>query len=103
MRTVYLDTETTGLRGAYAGGRDEIVELAILDNRGKPIINQLLRPTRRNSWPDAQRIHGISPAMVADAPTLEALLPEVSEVVRGCLVVIYNAFRYSVFSETAVS
>src|ERR1017187_6359307 len=45
MRTVYLDTETTGLRGIYAGGRDEIVEVAILDDRGKPVINQLVHPT----------------------------------------------------------
>lgn len=91
MRTVYLDTETTGLRGIYAGGRDEIVELAILDNRGRPIINQLICPTYRSSWPEAQRIHGISPAMVSDAPTLEMLLPKVSAAVSGCKVVIYNA------------
>lgn len=73
------------------GGRDEIVELAILDNRGKPVINQLVRPSGLKSWPEAQRIHGISPNMVADAPTLEVLLPRVAEVVRGCQVVIYNA------------
>jgi len=91
MRTVYLDTETTGLRGVYAGGRDEIVELAILNDRGKPIINKLVRPAHRNSWPEAERIHGISPEMVADAPTLQMLLPEVSAAVSGCRVVIYNA------------
>jgi len=34
MKTVFLDTETTGLRGVYAGGKDEMVELAILDDRG---------------------------------------------------------------------
>ncbi len=90
MRTVYLDTETSGLKGLYAGGTDEIVELAILDNRGKPIINQLIRPALRNSWPQAQRIHGISPAMVADAPTLDMLLPEITAAVSGCQVVIYN-------------
>lgn len=91
MRTVYLDTETTGLSGIYAGGRDEIVELAILDDRGQPIVNQLVRPAARKSWPEAQRIHGITPAMVADAPLLDALLPEVLAAVRGCQVVIYNA------------
>jgi DNA polymerase-3 subunit epsilon len=91
MKTVFLDTETTGLRGRYAGGTDEIVELAILDNRGRPLVNQLVRPTRRRTWPEAQRIHGISPAMVAQAPTLEVLLPTVADAVRDCLVVIYNA------------
>jgi DNA polymerase III epsilon subunit-like protein len=91
MRTVFLDTETTGLHGRYAGGSDEIVELGILDNRGKPLINQLVRPSRREAWPEAQRIHGISPAMVADTLTLDALLPDIGEAIRDCLVVIYNA------------
>ncbi len=75
----------------YAGGTDEIVEIAILDNRGKTILNDLVRPARRKTWPDAQRIHGITPTMVAGAPTLKALLPDVVAAVRGCQVVIYNA------------
>ena len=90
MRTVYLDTETTGLRGIYAGGRDEIVEVAILDDRGKPVINQLVHPTRQKSWSEAERIHGISPAMVADAATLDEILPEVVDAVSGCQVIIYK-------------
>ena len=90
MQTVYLDTETTGLRGIYAGGRDEIVEVAILDDQGKSVINQLVRPTRQKSWPEAERIHRISPAMVADAPTRDEILPEVMDAVSDCLVVIYN-------------
>jgi len=104
MKTVFLDTETTGLRGRYAGGTDEIVELAILDNRGRPLVNQLVRPTRRRSWPEAQRIHGISPAMVDRAPALEALLPTVADAVRDCLVVIYNAaFDLQFFPEALFS
>lgn len=91
MRTVFLDTETTGLQGRYAGGKDEIVEVAILDNRGRPLINQLVRPSRQSSWPEAQRIHGISPAMVANAPTLDALLIDIGMAIQDCLVVIYNA------------
>jgi len=91
MRTVFLDTETTGLRGCYADGSDEIVELAILDNRGKPLVNQVVRPARRKLWPEAQRIHGISPAMVANAPKLDELLPQLARAIHGCVVVIYNA------------
>ena len=108
MKTVYLDTETTGLSGVYAGGRDEIVELGILDNDGQPVINRLVRPSRQKSWPAAQRIHGITPALVADAPTLEGLLPVITETVRGCRVIIYNAafdlqfFPRHVFGEADV-
>lgn len=108
MKTLFLDTETTGLRGIYAGGMDEVVELAILDNRGRPVINTLVKPTRNESWPEAQRIHGISPADVAKAPMMEDLLPRISEIVRDSLVVIYNArfdlqfFPEETFSESRV-
>jgi DNA polymerase III epsilon subunit-like protein len=91
VQTIFLDTETTGRRGVYAGGIHEIVELAILDNRGKPVLNQLVRPAHRKSWLDAERIHGISPVMVAEAPSLETLLPQLEELVRGYRVVIYNS------------
>jgi DNA polymerase III epsilon subunit-like protein len=91
VKTVFLDTETTGLRGRYAGGSDEMVELAIIDEFGEPLINRLVRPAQKKAWPDAQRIHGISPAMVADAPALDDLLPDIGAAIRDCVVVIYNA------------
>jgi len=89
--TLYLDTETTGLRGCYAGGKDEIVELAIVDDAGVPVINTLVRPARLQEWPYAERIHGISPAMVAAAPRLEDFVPDLRHLLRGTTVVIYNA------------
>ena len=69
MRTVYLNLETTGLNSA----EDEIVEIGILADNGEPIIDSLVRPQRHRSWPNAQRIHGISPADVQGAPILEEL------------------------------
>jgi DNA polymerase-3 subunit epsilon len=108
METLYLDTETTGLHGLFAGGSDEIVELAIVDDRGEPVIHTLVKPSLRSSWPDAQRIHGISPAEVADAPTLVQLLPEIRKAVASCRVVIYNAnfdigfFPADVFASSSV-
>lgn len=91
METVFLDTETTGLYSIYSLGTDEIVEIAIVDDRGQPIINSLTKPTICKAWPDAQRIHGISPADVASAPTLEEVLPDIRAAVAGKRVVIYNA------------
>lgn len=91
MDTYFLDTETTGLLSRYSLGDDEILEVAIVDCHGRPVINTLVKPSIRRSWPDAQKIHGISPADVADAPTLEELLPEIRKIARGNEVVIYNA------------
>ena len=86
MKTVYLDTETTGVTAD-----DEIVELTIIDDDGKPLINTLIKPKYHTSWPGAQRVHGISPIDVRHAPTQDEISDEIKEVVKGKMVVIYNA------------
>lgn len=108
METVFLDTETTGLDSIFTVGTDEILEIAIVDDHGQPIINSLTKPTICKAWPDAQRIHGISPTDVAGAPTLETLLPDIRAAVAGKRVVIYNAnfdtsfFPDDVFADSIV-
>lgn len=87
MKTVYIDTETTGLNPES----DEVVEIAIIDDAGAALLDTLVKPERITSWPDAQKIHGISPAMVAEAPTLAELLPAIRAATEGSRVVIYNA------------
>ena len=49
MKTVYLDTETTGL----APVRDELLEIAIVDDQGKTLVNTLIRPQFRKQWQEA--------------------------------------------------
>jgi DNA polymerase III subunit epsilon len=87
MRTVYLDLETTGLDPA----KDEILEIGILADSGEVLLDSLVRPERHREWPEAQKINGISPADVAEAPTLTGIRPRIVEAVAGALVVIYNA------------
>ena len=87
MKTVYLDTETIGLDP----GRDELLEIAIVDDQGKTLINTLIRPQRRRQWQKAQRIHGITPKDVLGAPMLVDVLPDVVAAVSGARLVIYNA------------
>ena len=58
-----LDTETTGLDDDA-----EVVELAVIDCAGTVLLDTLVRP----SGPvpaEAAAIHGITDAMLADAPT----------------------------------
>jgi len=55
METVYLDTETTGLS---PGNGARIVEIAILDDDGRPLLDTLVNPDCE--IPDeASSIHGI--------------------------------------------
>ncbi|HET9016840.1 MAG TPA: 3'-5' exonuclease [Thermomicrobiaceae bacterium] len=82
----YLDTETTGLDGTA-----EIVDIAVVDNAGRVLLDTLVRPGRPIPA-DATRIHHITDQMVAAAPSW----PEVYRALAGILrrypcVVVYNA------------
>lgn len=87
-RVVVLDTETTG---TSPRGGDEVLSVAICDVMGEPLLSSYVRPMRNTSWPHAERVHGISPAMVKGAPALGELAPQISELLLGSrLVVGYN-------------
>ena len=85
MDTVYLDLETTGLYDD-----DEIVQIAIIDDDGETLLASLCRPVNHEAWYQAEQIHGIAPADVAEAPALDELRPAIIEAVTGKRVVIYN-------------
>lgn len=80
-----LDTETTGL-----GENDEIVEIAIIDTTGKPLINTLVKPSKPIPT-EATAIHGITNEMVMDAPQWKDIFPSVDALISGRTVVIYNS------------
>lgn len=80
-----LDTETTGL-----GYRDQIVEIAVINTSGQTLMNQLIKPTI-SIPPGASRIHGITDADVAAAPTFADIHQELSDLVQNRHIVIYNA------------
>lgn len=78
---VYLDTESTGLSPAD----DALLEIAITDDSGTPLLNTLICPPATfTAWPAAQAVHGITAAMVRGAPTLAALAPASSGPGGGC-------------------
>ncbi len=83
-RTVCLDLETTGVDGSS----DEILQVGIVDGTGEALMSTLVRPTAHSAWPAAQRVNGISPADVADAPTVLDLLPEISGLLASARMVV---------------
>ena len=91
-----LDTETTGL-----GDDAEVVELAVIDCAGAVLLDTLVRP----SGPvpaEAAAIHGITDAMLAEAPTWSEIHARFCDLVEGRQVVIYSReFDTRVITQTA--
>ncbi|MBT6277514.1 MAG: 3'-5' exonuclease [Chromatiales bacterium] len=85
MKTLFLDTETTGLHPP----EDKVVEIAIADSDGRVLLDTLVNPGRPIGF--ATTIHHITDEMVSSAPFFESLLPDIQRIVRGNNIVIYNA------------
>lgn len=84
---ICIDTETTGT----VTGRDEVLSVAIVDGSGKELFYSLIHPVRRKRWDEAERINGISPASVKDAPTLLECADRIEELLnRADVIVGYN-------------
>lgn len=84
--TVFLDLETTGLNPK----QDRIVEVAIIDENGNVLVDSLINP-KVAIPPSASAIHGITDAMVMNAPTFSELWPKIQSAIEGKRVIIYNA------------
>jgi DNA polymerase III subunit epsilon len=81
---VLLDTETTGLYDA------EIVEIAIVNSLGEALLDTLVKPTIPIPA-EVTGIHGITDAMVVDAPAFPDVYSRIAEVLKNKRIVIYNA------------
>jgi DNA polymerase-3 subunit epsilon len=84
-RTLFLDTETTGL-----GSVAEIIDLAIVDVTGKVLVDTLIAPIN-SIPPETTRVHGIVDADVIAAPLWIEVYPPVAELLRDRPIVVYNA------------
>ena len=82
---VVLDTETTGL-----SPDSEMCQLSVVDYHGVTLIDTLVKPSKPIPA-DAIAIHGITNEMVAQAPTIAELTPQLSAALAGRDLVIYNA------------
>jgi hypothetical protein len=82
---VVLDTETTGLDGTAC-----VVDLAVLTAAGEVLLDTLVNPGVPIPAA-ATDVHGITDAMVADAPRFSEVLPALTAALAGRRVLIYNA------------
>lgn len=96
-----LDVETTG-RDA---GQDRVIELGIVVGRRGEIVakyNWMVNPGRPIAA-EAQAVHGISDADVANAPSFETIAHEVKKALEGCVPAAYNAAFDKAFLQAEMS
>jgi DNA polymerase III epsilon subunit-like protein/transposase-like protein len=84
LETIYLDTETTGVTL-----KDQIIEIAIVDDAGETLLNSLVRGTCP-VHKDANKLHGLTLKKVAKSPSLKDLEDAIINIVRGKHAVTYN-------------
>ncbi|MEI8191821.1 MAG: 3'-5' exonuclease, partial [candidate division NC10 bacterium] len=82
----FLDTETTGLAPGRGARVCEIAILAVCNGKVKESFASLVNPGCPID-PGAQRIHGITDAMVADSPCFADLAAAVERMLSGTVVV----------------
>ncbi len=84
MNPLFMHSKTTG-----ASEQTEVVEIAVLDSAGKPLIDALVKP-KRHIRSDATEEHGITDEMVENAPRWTEVLPDIEELLARKKVCVYD-------------
>ena len=74
-RVLFFDLELTGFYD-----HDEILSITIVDGTGELVMDTLVKPAHKKKWNRTEKIHGITPEMVVDSPTLDELIPRIKEI-----------------------
>lgn len=82
-RVLFFDLELTGVYN-----HDEILSVSIVDGTGRIIMDTLVKPVHKKKWKRTEKIHGITPEMVQDAPHLSDLIPRIKEIFEGADILI---------------
>ena len=74
-RVLFFDLELTGFYD-----HDEIISISIFNALGEKIMDTLVRPVHTKKWKRTEKIHGITPEMTENSPTLVELTPRIKEI-----------------------
>ena len=86
-KIICLDIETTGLDIM----QDEILQVSIINGRGRTLYNSYIRPERKREWKDAEKINKISWQAVRNAPSLKHEKKKIERILQKAgLIVGYN-------------
>jgi len=87
---VIFDTETTGLEPESGDRIVEVAGIRFKGDRQLGVFESLVNPKREIS-PGAFAVNKITADMLNDAPTIEAVMPEFLDFIRGSCLCSYNA------------
>src|SRR2546429_851039 len=91
MRSIVLDTETTGLN---AGLGDRIIELGCIEVLSRRVtgnhFHRYINP-ERESEEGALKVHGIDHEFLQDKPKFREIVAEFLDYIQGAELVIHNA------------
>ena len=73
---IAVAVRTTG----FEAGRDEVLELAIVDMDGNELFSKVVKPQNVSEWTASEATGGIAPTDVEDAPELYQFEEEISEI-----------------------
>ena len=84
---IIIDAETTGLNSSI----DEILQLSIIDENKKILLDEYYKPQKATSWVEAETVNGISPTDVADKPPIKKDLSKIQSIIdHADLIIGYN-------------
>ena len=78
-RVLFFDLELTGFYD-----RDEIISISVMNGCGEVVMNTFVKPVHTKKWKKTEKIHGITPEMVQDSPTLAELVPDIKHLFDNC-------------------
>ncbi len=91
MREIILDTETTGLDPASGHRIVEIGALELLNHLPTGRTFHVYINPERDMPPEAEAVHGLSSAFLADKPVFRAIVSEFLDFIADATLVIHNA------------
>jgi DNA polymerase-3 subunit epsilon len=78
--TICFDVESTGFRPGYGDKQDELLQIAIVNDKGEEIFSSLIQPYNHSEWPEAMSKNNITPEMVAHAPLPHEIAPKLRDI-----------------------
>ena len=88
-KVILFDTETTGTTES-----DEILQLSIIDGKGKVLFNKFIKPYQKTSWPYAEKINGITPEKVSKCKTFDKYQKKIQKIFDKAEVYIAYNFDF---------